>query len=369
MNTRTVAIFAACLAAGASAQMAKGATKFVGNITTNNAVKSDFITYWNQISPENEGKWGTVEGTRGSFNWGGMDAIKKFSNTNGIPYKFHTLVWGSQQPSWITGLSQADQLTEITKWFDAAATRYPDAAMIDVVNEAYPSHAPAPYKNALGGDGTTGFDWIIKAFQMARARWPKAILIYNDYNNNEYGSEVDWTIKLVKAMQAAKAPIDAIGCQSHDSYKLSTATVKANIDKLAATGLPIYITEYDIGETDDTKQKTIMAEQFTMFWTHPKIAGITYWGYVVGSTWRTGTGLMSTSNVERPALVWLKDYLSKNKSPVAPVVGPTVTTGINAANAAAPIATTRLEVVQQGGHLGLKLKGLGISPADLLGRR
>ena len=30
---------------------------FVGNITTNGSVRSDFTQYWNQITPENEGKW------------------------------------------------------------------------------------------------------------------------------------------------------------------------------------------------------------------------------------------------------------------------------------------------------------------------
>ena len=36
--------------------------KFVGNIATSGAVRSDFDTYWNQITPENEGKWGTSRG-------------------------------------------------------------------------------------------------------------------------------------------------------------------------------------------------------------------------------------------------------------------------------------------------------------------
>jgi endo-1,4-beta-xylanase len=57
-------------------------------------------------------------------------------------------------------------------------------------------------------------------------------------------------------MKAAKAPIDAIGCQAHDACKIATATVKSNLDKLAATGLPIFITEYDIGLTDDAAQPT-----------------------------------------------------------------------------------------------------------------
>lgn len=305
------------------AQMAKGANKFVGNITTSGNIHSSYLQYWNQISPENEGKWGSIEGSRGSYNWAGMDRIAKLARDNKFPYKFHVLVWGQQQPNWMGSLSQSEQLKAITAWFDAAKAKYPDVQMIDVVNEAEPGHAPAGYKNALGGDGRTGYDWIIKSFQMARERWPKAILIYNDYNNCEYDASVNWTFNLVKKMLEEKAPIDAIGLQAHDAWKLSTATVKAKIDKMASLGLPLYITEYDIGESDDNKQKNIMESQFTMFWNHPKIAGITYWGIVVGTTWRTGTGLMTSSGAERPALTWLKSYLANaaNKNPPCTVAG------------------------------------------------
>lgn len=308
-----IGVFLAGIAS--QAQPAKGADKYLGNITTNGTVRSDFLTYWNQIVPENECKWGSVEGTRGVFNWSGGDRVSNFAKQNNIPWKFHNLVWGGQQPSWITGLSQADQLTEVGKWFDSAAARYPDVQMIDVVNEGYPTHAPAPYKNALGGDGTTGYDWIIKAFQMARQRWPKAILIYNDYNNCEYSAENTWTVNLVNAFKKANAPLDAIGCQAHDVWMVASATVKSNLDKIAATGIPIVISEFDIPETNDSTQLSIMKDRFTMFWNHPSIIGITYWGYVVGSTWKTGTGLLNTNGTERPALTWLMSYVAGDKNP------------------------------------------------------
>jgi hypothetical protein len=80
-------------------------------------------------------------------------------------------------------------------------------------------------------------------------------------------------------------------------------------------GSPFFITEYDIGYTDDTQQQKSIQDQFTMFWNHPKIVGITYWGYVVGSTWRTGTGLLNTNGTERPALTWLVDFVTKNQNP------------------------------------------------------
>ncbi len=328
-SVRVAALLAATFGVQTSwGQIAKNANKFVGNITTGGQVRSDFGTYWNQITPENESKWQSVERTRNQMDWSGVERIANYSKQAGIPWKFHTLVWGSQYPDWLTNLSQADQLKEITEWYDAVKAKYPDIPMIDVVNEAHPQHAPAPFKNALGGDGSSGYDWIVKSFKMARERWPKAILIYNDYNTIEYGDQVDWNVKMINACLKAGAPIDAIGAQAHDAFKVATNTVKSNIDKLASTGLPIYITEYDIELDDDAQQKKVMEEQFTMFWNHPKVVGVTYWGYLCGQTWRKGpsgnrgTCIMNSNGTERPALTWLKDYVSKNPGPMPPPVGP-----------------------------------------------
>jgi endo-1,4-beta-xylanase len=298
------------------AQIAAGANKYLGNITTRGQVRTDYLTYWNQITPENESKWSSVEGTRGRFNWGGVDAVKNFAEKNKIPWKFHTLVWGGQYPSWMDGLSQADQLMEVTKWFDSAAARYPNVNMIDVCNESNPGHNPPKnWKNCLGGDGATGFDWIIKSFQMARQRWPHALLIYNDYNTIEYSGDNTWCVNLITAMKKANAPIDGIGCQAHGVGGLSVATVKGYMDKLAATGLPLFITEFDVADGNDDSQKQKIQNMLTLFWTHPKVVGITYWGYLVGATWINGTGLLNTTGTERPALTWMKDYVKSNPNP------------------------------------------------------
>jgi endo-1,4-beta-xylanase len=52
-----------------------------------------------------------------------------------------------------------------------------------------------------------------------------------------------------------------------------------------------------------------MESQFSMFWRHPKVKGITLWGYVAGATWLPNTGLMSASGASRPALTWLVGFL------------------------------------------------------------
>jgi endo-1,4-beta-xylanase len=288
-----------------------GGTKFVGNITTRNQVRSDFVNFWDQITPENEGKWGTIEATRDRMNWAGTDAVADYARQHGMPYRGHTLVWGSQQPSWIGGLSASEQRAEVEEWIREFCTRYPDVAMIDVVNEP-PPHTTPPYMNAIGGAGTSGYDWIVQAFVWAHQYCPNAVLKLNDYNNIEYEADVQRTITIVQAILAAGAPIDAVGAQSHDVYRLPTSTVSAFINRVSSqTGLPVYITEYDIDLASDSEQSSVMQSQFPMFFSNPNVAGITLWGYVSGSTWKPNTGLMSSSGQQRPAMVWLMDFLGR----------------------------------------------------------
>jgi endo-1,4-beta-xylanase len=285
--------------------------KFVGNIDTRGQVRSDLITYWNQLSPENAGKWGPVERTRDQMNWSGLDAMYAYAQDHGIPFKQHTLVWGSQQPDWVEGLPQSEQRAEVEEWIRAYCERFPNTALIDVVNEP-PPHTEPSYMAALGGDGQSGWDWIVQAFNWAHQYCPNAILILNDYNNIEYGSDNSHTIDIVKRIQAAGAPIHAVGAQAHGCEDLPVATVKMHIDKITSeTGLPVYITEFDLDIADDNRQKQVMESMFTMFYHHPNVPGITLWGYIHGSTWQPNTGLMSSSGTMRPSMTWLMQFLDR----------------------------------------------------------
>ena len=293
-------------AAGSAGAMAK--KKFVGNITTNNAVRDGFADYWDQITPENEGKWGSVQPSQGTFNWAALDKIYAYAKTNNLIFKQHTFVWGSQQPSWVNA---SNGEAAVKAWMKAFCERYPDVKFIDVVNEPPPHTTPA-YLEGIGGAGQSGYDWIVNSFKWAREYCPNAILLLNDYNNIEYGGDNARTIEIVNKIKAAGAPIDAVGAQAHDAYKVPTATVKMFIDKIASsTGLPVYITEYDIGLADDNQQKMVMSEQITMFWNNDNVKGITLWGYIVGATWRPNTGLQQPSGQMRPAMTWLMEFLER----------------------------------------------------------
>lgn len=302
--------------------IADGNTKFLGSAWSSGQ-NTNFQNYWNQVTPENGGKWGSVESTRNVMNWSNMDAGYNLAKKYNMLFKAHTLIWGAQQPSWIANLDTASQRQEIEQWFSLQAARYPNMDYIDVVNE--PLHnAPngmvpwgttvknVDYAKALGGAGATGWDWIIKSFRMARKYFPKSKLIINEYSVINSSAETQKYIKIIKLLQA-EGLIDGIGEQAHafTTFNVGASTLKANLDALATTGLPIYLTEMDIDGATDYIQLKEMQRVFPVFWKHPSVMGITLWGFRVG-LWRNDEKayLINSNGTERPALKWLKAYVN-----------------------------------------------------------
>ena len=335
----------------AHAQLSANPNKFLGNITTWGNVEAgggvpSYWTLWNQITCENESKWSSVEGTRGTFNWGGANNAFNYAKQHNFTYKFHALVWGAQYPNWLSSLSPQERFAALTNWFDHAKAQYNTLPMIDVVNEAVGNHqAGNPMmKETLGGGGKTGYDWLIKAFEMAYERWPDAILIYNDFNSIRY--DIDNYITLVQTLRDAGAPIDAYGNQAHELSGCSASELSSAMQKQQdALKMPMFITEYDIGdyepETHGATQKSNFEAQIPVMWEAPYCAGITLWGYVYGKTWINlkekdnpyqdardeygnliGPGIsgLYLDGEERPAMTWLREYMESDAARNA--VGP-----------------------------------------------
>lgn len=349
-------IAAAGFIASANAALADGGAKFLGNITTSGQIRSDMGDLWNQITPENGCKWGSIHslsnGNSGTskFSWDNYDkcegAYKWAKEKPGERhFKFHALVWGSQYPNFLCKKKNPSITVEktkqyITEWFDAVAAKFPDLEYIDVVNEAiwsgdnYHSGYGKPAAGAeghstddtecggsyiieaLGGDqvvnGKHQYNFITNAFKMARERWPKAVLIYNDYNTLSW--QINEGIELIKTIVKNGAPVDIYGQQAHDCKGMSKSDFESKLTRIHnETSLPLLISEYDIGEADDQKQKNDYANQIPFMWETPWIAGITIWGYIDGATWAANTGIIKNGQ-DRPAMTWLKQYFAQNLS-------------------------------------------------------
>jgi GH35 family endo-1,4-beta-xylanase len=293
--------------------IALGQPKFLG-CAYSAAQAPNFDKYFNQVTPENGGKWGTVEAVRGTFDFSQLDAAYNEAKASGLPFRMHTLIWGAQQPTWMESLPADQQLQEIKNWFAAVAARYPSIDFIDVVNE--PLHNPPSgaghgnYIDALGGSGATGWDWVITSFQLARQYFPNAKLELNEFGLTNDASEAQRYVQIIQLLQQQHL-IDAIGVQGHAfNTNVPASTLTSNLDLLGATGLPIYITEMDVDGLTDGIQLADYQRIFTAFWSHPDVAGVTLWGYRPGLFRNAQRAYIAYDNgAERPAMKWLQEFV------------------------------------------------------------
>ena len=306
----------AVVSAGISAN--KG--KYLANVNGYN--RSDYTTYWNGVTAENSCKWGIVEGTRGVMNWSNADKAYNFAKDNHLSFRYHVLAWGSQYPVWIKTLIPADFQAEMEELMAAVAARFPLIDQIDVLNEnmsvnSYNNQEHAegtPYFRAgLGGTGKTGYDWAIWLFEKARFYFPNAKLVMNDFELETNAAGLNEMLEVIKVLRD-RGLIDGIGTQAHyfNVDGISTSTLQNALNSMAKSGVPIYVTEMDLrGKTpSETDQLNSYQTSFPVYWNHPAVAGITLWGYVEGSTWATGTGLLDSDGKERSAMTWLKSYMN-----------------------------------------------------------
>jgi endo-1,4-beta-xylanase len=262
--------------------------KFFGCIwkwSSASAAPASFTRIFDQATPENAGKWGSAEPSRGNFNWTTLDAMYQWADNNNALVKHHCFVWGSAQPGWLSGYTNPDTVKRImTTWITTYLKHYgPKIDMIDVVNE--PLHAKPSYRDYLGGDGATGWDWVIWVFQTARDSAqkyaPSAKLLINEYWIVQFNDKTTEYLKIINLLKDRNL-IDGIGEQGHNYEGLDTAYAHRNLDRLAATGLPIYISELDV-RGNDADQLAIYKRIFPLFWNYPAVKGVRSGGIKKGS--------------------------------------------------------------------------------------
>lgn len=277
--------------------------RFLGTAVGSAADYEHVTTYFNQLTPENAGKWGVVEAVRDEMNWAELDEAYEFAQYYGLRFKLHTLVWGQQQPPWLAALSPEEQLEELDEWMAALAERYPDVEMVDAVNE--PLHSTPSYAEALGGVGETGWDWVVSAFEMAREHFPQAQLIVNDYQVLILPNFTSDYLQVIDVLQS-RGLVDGIGVQGHFLERAEIPVVEQNLAALAATGLPIYVSELDVDLPDDARHANRLKDLFSVFWSNSSVVGVTHWGHLQGDTWRPDAYLVRTDDTTRPGMDWLQ---------------------------------------------------------------
>lgn len=204
------------------------------------------------ITPEYEMMPEKLVDDNGQFDFTRADRVVEFAEKNHQAVFGHMLVWHFVTRQWFfetpdgKPLPREKALANLKLYIETVMGHYRGRVRAwNVVNEAI-SDDEKEYLRDTPALRAIGPDYIEKAFEFAHAADPNAQLYYNDYNI-EQPEKLEKTIELVRSLQAAGVPINAVGIQGHWLLDWPpTAMIENGIEALAATGVKVMITELDV---------------------------------------------------------------------------------------------------------------------------
>ena len=215
------------------------------------------LTEYNSVTPDYEMKFDWIEPQQGVFNYADGDYLTAFAAQNHIRFHGHNFIWHQALPDWVLNF-QGDSVAWENLFkthIESEATHYKgQVTSWDVVNEAIRDDNGALRNlDVSPGDGTgsiwrqhLGPDYIARAFQYAHEADPNALLFYNDYGQEWNSVKLDSIVALVTNLKKRGVPVSGAGMQMHIDINANTGNITAALQKLAATGLLVHISELDI---------------------------------------------------------------------------------------------------------------------------
>lgn len=259
------------------------------------------------LVPENELKMVALRPSADKYDFSASDALFAFAKEHGLKMRGHTLVWHGSVPQWVRQQSSTLDLHKVmVEHIQTVMGRYRGQVQAwDVVNEAIlPSDGEPNGMRKTVWYNAMGPEYIHIAFRTAREADPNAKLTYNDYgveyDKEEHAERRRQVLALVRRMQAAKVPIDAVGVQAHIrvGFNASVGTgLKEYIGAIRQMGLDVYVTELDVNEDDVTdddveKRDAAVAETYRQFLnlmlSNPATKAVLTWGVSDRRTWLNG---------------------------------------------------------------------------------
>ncbi len=223
---------------------------------------TDILTsQFNLALADNTPNWHFTDGglrpSRTTYNFKQMDEVVDFAEKNNMRIQAHHYLWGEEKwlPEWLKkGDYSKDELMDIIHdHINTVGKRYSGRIQEwTVVNEAFSRGQHVYGLNDWWADNTGGKDYIDQAFIWARQADPHSKLILNDFNNEGMNDISNEMYEYVKGAKSRGVPIDGIGMQMHidGTHPPTKDEVVANMNRFAALGVDIYVTELDVNMND-----------------------------------------------------------------------------------------------------------------------
>jgi len=247
-----------------------------------------FKAHFNWAVFENESKWYSNERFPGRDDYRDADAMLAWCQANNIPVRGHCIFWepGKWQPRWLRNLSGDDLRKAVEHRLESAVTHFRGRFVHwDVDNEML--HGTF-FKDGLG---ESIWPWM---FKKVHDLDPEVKLFVNEYNILSVDQafeqvQTDEYVTSIRRLLDQGAPIDGVGIQGHlwhEDILANPSVLKGRFDKVAALGLPIWISEFDVADDDQTTCADKLELVYRAAYSHPAVEGIMMWVFWAGASWR-----------------------------------------------------------------------------------
>lgn len=256
--------------------------------------------HFSQLTAEWEMKMEYTVLPDGRFRFDRPDALAAFARQRGMKFFGHTLVWYAQEPEAFVRLDETR--TSFARAYDNYITAFVgryrgQASGWDVVNEPIRDDGSG-LRVHLWSRRLGEIDHIVRAFHVAHAADPDAVLLINDYNLESNPAKLDQYQRLIDRLLKAGAPLGGIGCQTHCNADLPAGALTRTINALARFGLKVHVSEMDVSitraggwfvsrEEKEAAQARLYAEAMTAFAALPQAQqfAFTIWGVRDPDSW------------------------------------------------------------------------------------
>jgi endo-1,4-beta-xylanase len=278
--------------------LAEAKSRYFGTALTvsdvNNGSESSIAgTQFDMVTPGNEMKWDTTEPSNGNYNFGPGDQIVSFAQSHTMRVRGHNLVWHSQLPGWVSGLPLNQVQGVMESHITTEATHYRGKVYAwDVVNEPFNEDGTLRHDVFYNAMGT---NYIADALRTAHAADPNAKLYLNDYNIEGENAKSNGMYSLAQSLLSQGVPLNGIGLESHFIVGQVPSSLQANMQRFAALGLDVAITELDdriqlpASSSALQQQATDYGNVVTACLAVSRCVGVSQWGVDDGHSWIDGT--------------------------------------------------------------------------------
>ncbi|XP_046557975.1 anti-sigma-I factor RsgI6-like isoform X1 [Haliotis rubra] len=238
-------------------------------------------------------KWDLMEPQKGQIDYDtGINAVKKL-RSNGIKVRAHNIVWSVDQfvPWWVKPLrGQTLKDTVKHRIQDIVGRTKNLVEHWDVDNENLHGFW---FQNTLNDR-----DYNLEIFRIAHQAGPNVKMFLNDYSVVSSGGMTGAYRDQAIRFKNANVGLGGVGAQCHfgDNVEPDPTLIKEHLDTIGQAGVPIWITELDVTNSDEHKRADWYETALRAFYGHPAVGGVMFWGFWSERHWRGDAAAMVSGN-------------------------------------------------------------------------